>query len=171
MIRQTSTPTDLSANLHDLLHEVHDLWPLSPMELGGYSRWHPFIMLLQAAEDYACRHADAIVSILPKVREHLARSIHYRRLLASRRNGQGLDTTQGEAASRKVAVIGNGNVALDVARILAKTRADITKSVESYNRLHNEKKTTRTAYIQLMTLITLFILFVAKKTAEGAKQA
>jgi glycosyltransferase involved in cell wall biosynthesis len=54
-----------------LLFEVHDLWPLSPMELGGYSRWHPFIMLLQAAENYACRHADVIVSILPKVREHL----------------------------------------------------------------------------------------------------
>jgi glycosyltransferase involved in cell wall biosynthesis len=54
-----------------LLFEVHDLWPLSPMELGGYSTRHPFIMLLQAAENYACRHADAVVSILPKVREHL----------------------------------------------------------------------------------------------------
>lgn len=54
-----------------LLHEVHDLWPLSPMELGGHSRHHPFIMLLQAAENHACRHADAIVSILPRVRAHL----------------------------------------------------------------------------------------------------
>ncbi|MGZ8318267.1 MAG: glycosyltransferase family 4 protein [Telluria sp.] len=54
-----------------LLFEVHDLWPLSPMELGNHSRWHPFIMLLQAAENYACRHADAVVSILPKVRDHL----------------------------------------------------------------------------------------------------
>ncbi len=54
-----------------LLFEVHDLWPLSPMELGAYSNRHPFIMLLQAAENYACRHADAVVSILPKVREHL----------------------------------------------------------------------------------------------------
>ena len=54
-----------------LLHEVHDLWPLSPMELGGHSRHHPFVMLLQAAENHACRHADAIVSILPRVREHL----------------------------------------------------------------------------------------------------
>jgi glycosyltransferase involved in cell wall biosynthesis len=54
-----------------LLFEVHDLWPLSPMELGGHSRWHPFIALLQAAENFACRRADAVVSILPKVREHL----------------------------------------------------------------------------------------------------
>ena len=54
-----------------LLFELHDLWPLSPMELSGYSRWHPFIMLLQAAENYACRHADAVVSLLPKVRAYL----------------------------------------------------------------------------------------------------
>lgn len=54
-----------------LLHEVHDLWPLSPIELGGHSRHHPFILLLQAAENHACRQADAIVSILPRVRSHL----------------------------------------------------------------------------------------------------
>lgn len=54
-----------------LLFEVHDLWPLSPIELGGHSRWHPFMALLQAAENFACRHADAVVSILPKVGEHL----------------------------------------------------------------------------------------------------
>ena len=50
-----------------LVFEVHDLWPLSPIELGGMSRWHPFIMLCQAAEDYAYRVADATVSILPRV--------------------------------------------------------------------------------------------------------
>jgi glycosyltransferase involved in cell wall biosynthesis len=54
-----------------LLFEVHDLWPLSPMELGGMSKWHPFIMLVQQAEDYAYRHADVVVSMLPKVREYM----------------------------------------------------------------------------------------------------
>ncbi|UVW30304.1 glycosyltransferase family 4 protein [Massilia sp. H6] len=54
-----------------LLFEVHDLWPLSPMELGGMSKWHPFIMLVQMAEDYAYRHADSVVSMLPKVREYM----------------------------------------------------------------------------------------------------
>lgn len=54
-----------------LVFEVHDLWPLSPIELGGFSHWHPFMLLLQAAENFACRHADAVVSILPKVRAHL----------------------------------------------------------------------------------------------------
>lgn len=54
-----------------LVHEIHDLWPLSPIELGGMSRYHPFIVLLQAAEDYACRHADSVISVLPKVASHL----------------------------------------------------------------------------------------------------
>jgi glycosyltransferase involved in cell wall biosynthesis len=54
-----------------LFFEVHDLWPLSPMELGGMSKWHPFIMLVRQAEGYAYRHADGVVSILPKVRDYM----------------------------------------------------------------------------------------------------
>lgn len=51
--------------------ELHDLWPLSPMELGGMSKWHPFIILMQKAEDFWCAHADKVISILPKTEEYL----------------------------------------------------------------------------------------------------
>ncbi len=54
-----------------LIFEVHDLWPLSPMELGGMSKWHPFILLVQQAEDYAYRHSNVVVSMLPKVRDYM----------------------------------------------------------------------------------------------------
>lgn len=54
-----------------LVYEVHDLWPLSPIELGGMSPRHPFIMLCQAGENYAYKHADVVISMLPKVAEHM----------------------------------------------------------------------------------------------------
>ncbi|MCD0420800.1 glycosyltransferase family 4 protein [Rubrivivax sp. JA1024] len=55
-----------------LVYEVHDLWPLSPIELSGMSRRHPFILLCQAAEDHAYRHADRVISMLPKVHGYMA---------------------------------------------------------------------------------------------------
>lgn len=55
-----------------LIYEVHDLWPLSPMELGGYSKNHPFIRIVQCAENYCYHHVDAVVSMLPAAEQHMA---------------------------------------------------------------------------------------------------
>lgn len=54
-----------------LIFEVHDLWPLSPMVLGGMSPWHPFIFIMQRGENYAMGTVDKVVSILPKADLHL----------------------------------------------------------------------------------------------------
>ena len=56
-----------------LVYEVHDLWPLTLIELGGMPRWHPFVVLLQAAENFAYRQADRVVSVLPRAEGHMRR--------------------------------------------------------------------------------------------------
>lgn len=56
-----------------LIYEVHDLWPLSPIELGGYSKNHPFIWVMQKAENFAYKHVDAVVSMLPKSKDHMVK--------------------------------------------------------------------------------------------------
>ncbi|NDG73339.1 MAG: glycosyltransferase WbuB, partial [Proteobacteria bacterium] len=54
-----------------LVFEVHDLWPQTPMHVGGLSAKHPVVALMQREEDFACSHADWVVSILPKTESYL----------------------------------------------------------------------------------------------------
>lgn len=52
-------------------YEVRDIWPLSPMLIGGYSPKHPFIWVMQKAEDYAYKHVDKVVSLLWNAEGHM----------------------------------------------------------------------------------------------------
>lgn len=54
-----------------LIYEAPDLWPLTLIEVGGFSKYHPFVMLLQFAENFAYKNCDKVVCVLPKAFEHM----------------------------------------------------------------------------------------------------
>jgi glycosyltransferase involved in cell wall biosynthesis len=91
-----------------LVYEVHDLWPLSPIELSGMPRWHPFILIVQAAEDAAYRDADVVVSMLPKVHDYMA--------------SRGLDL-------RKLHIVPNGIALEDWQAALQPLREDVARAL------------------------------------------
>ena len=54
-----------------LIFEVRDIWPLSIMELGGFKKTNPIVVLLQITENFAYKVSDYVVSVLPKAFEHM----------------------------------------------------------------------------------------------------
>ncbi|MBO4395458.1 MAG: glycosyltransferase family 4 protein [Eubacterium sp.] len=53
------------------IHEVHDMWPSTLIELGGMSKLNPFVMLMQHGENFAYSHADAVVSLPGNAEEYM----------------------------------------------------------------------------------------------------
>lgn len=53
------------------VHEVHDMWPSTLYEVGGMSKNHPFVWLMQLAENSAYRHCNKCVSLLPYAKEYM----------------------------------------------------------------------------------------------------
>lgn len=62
--------------------EVRDIWPLTPVELGGYSRNNPFIGMMSFVEKYAYKKADKIVSVLPGFTRHVENTLGRKRDVA-----------------------------------------------------------------------------------------
>ena len=54
-----------------LLFEIRDLWPLTPMYLKGYSKWHPMVLVMAWVEKFGYRKADKIVSLLPNAHAYI----------------------------------------------------------------------------------------------------
>ncbi len=53
------------------IHEVHDMWPATLYEIGGMSRLHPFVIVMQIAENSAYENCDKCVSLLPYAKEYM----------------------------------------------------------------------------------------------------
>ena len=54
-----------------LVYELHDMWPLTPVIIGGYSKYHPFIWFIKKAENFACRNSNCYISFLRNAKDYL----------------------------------------------------------------------------------------------------
>lgn len=53
------------------IFEVRDIWPLSILVLGGYSKYNPFIIYLTWLEKFGYKNADLIVGTIPNLLQHV----------------------------------------------------------------------------------------------------
>ncbi|MDO5014674.1 MAG: glycosyltransferase family 4 protein [Clostridia bacterium] len=53
------------------IHEVHDMWPATLYEIGGMSKKHPFVLLMQIAENSAYKNCDKLVALLPNSKQYM----------------------------------------------------------------------------------------------------
>lgn len=51
--------------------EIRDIWPLTLVELGNMSSWHPLVFVLGAIEKYLYRKADRVITLLPGASGHI----------------------------------------------------------------------------------------------------
>lgn len=54
-----------------LIHEVHDMWPSTLIEIGGMSETNPFVKVIQLAENSAYSKSDKVVSIPPYAESYM----------------------------------------------------------------------------------------------------
>lgn len=54
-----------------LVFEIRDIWPLTMTEEGGFSRFHPLVLLIGWIEKFGYKHSDLIVGTMPNLNVHV----------------------------------------------------------------------------------------------------
>lgn len=60
-----------------LVFEIRDIWPLTMTEEGGFSKWHPLVILIGFIEKFGYKKADLIVGTMPKLDLHVKNILGY----------------------------------------------------------------------------------------------
>ena len=55
----------------NFIFEVRDIWPLTLIEVGGMSKYHPLVIVLGWFERFGYKKANYVVSALPYAKEHM----------------------------------------------------------------------------------------------------
>ena len=62
-----------------LVFEIRDIWPLTMTEEGGYSKWHPLVLLIGMVEKFGYKKTDLIVGTMPKLNLHVEKLLGYKK--------------------------------------------------------------------------------------------
>ena len=62
-----------------LVFEIRDIWPLTMTEEGGFSKWHPLVLLIGAIEKFGYKKTDLIVGTMPRLNLHVEKVIGYKK--------------------------------------------------------------------------------------------
>ena len=55
------------------IHEVHDMWPSTLYEIGGMSKYNPFVVAMQIAENHAYKNCDELVALAPYSKDYMVK--------------------------------------------------------------------------------------------------
>ncbi len=58
-----------------LILEIRDIWPLTLIEIGGYSKYNPFVLILRIIEKIGYSLSDVIIGTMPNLQEHVRETI------------------------------------------------------------------------------------------------
>lgn len=65
-----------------LVFEIRDIWPLTIVEEGGFSKWNPLVMALGFVERIGYKRSDVVVGTMPNLGEHVAKILGHKREVA-----------------------------------------------------------------------------------------
>ena len=51
--------------------EIRDIWPLTLIEIGGFSKYNPIILILGYIEKLGYKHSDIIIGTMPNLKDHV----------------------------------------------------------------------------------------------------
>jgi glycosyltransferase involved in cell wall biosynthesis len=58
-----------------LIFEIRDIWPLTIIEEGGFSKFHPLSIIIGLIEKFGYRNSDLIVGTMPNLEAHVNKRI------------------------------------------------------------------------------------------------
>lgn len=60
-----------------LVFEIRDIWPLTMTEEGGFSKWHPLVLMIGFIEKFGYKKADLVVGTMPRLDLHIKNILGY----------------------------------------------------------------------------------------------